>query len=221
MKIRYLLFYLCISFSILAQTNPYVFTSTGETHLSFFDKTTEEKHDLYCYGTVTINENDKLLNLKSPIHKPGMHYQPIIFKDRIGEVKADNIIVHYSNNNGHINPEKMDITGNVQILQNAQIDPQDTRPVLQYAVADKVEFFPQINELVLQANPGQRVLFFDKIQDFKMSAEKVIIRRNPVTNKERVEGQGRVRFAFDDDEIKRLANIFQFKDKHKLYDNKN
>lgn len=188
------------------------FIGEGKTTLSFIEDTSGEKHDLICHGNITIDDQSGILTFLSPDTSNSSAEKQVLFIDRMGEVRSDSLQMEYSSSKGRIDPQKMHIVGNVKILQNAPFDPLDKKPVLQYALADEVDFDPESQQMILRATEGRRVLFFDKIQDFKMSADEVIITRNPLTKKEKVIGKGRVRFTFEDEEFLRFKNIFHIGD---------
>ncbi len=185
------------------------FYCEGKTSLSYLDEETAEKHTLTCFGPVTLDNQKGMLTLEAR-HKNLLdnRNQQILFQDRIGEIKADFIEANYTTNVRQIIPNKIVLKGHISIIQNGHVNTEDSRPLLQYALADSIEFFPNDNIMILYADEGNRVLFFDKIQDFQMSADKVIIKRNELNKQESIQGIGKVHFIFNEDELVRFQKNF-------------
>lgn len=76
----------------------------------------------------------------------------------------------------------------------------------QYVVADQVVLSQEKGECRFFADPGKRVLFFDAANHLQMSASELKALRDPITDKEKVEGKGDVRFRLSEQEFQRLKN---------------
>src|SRR5262249_30835599 len=81
-------------------------------------------------------------------------------------------------------------------------------PLVQYALADRVEYFPKNQEALFSTKgSGRRVLYYDTANDMQVSAPALRIKRDQVTHKDSVKGIGDVRFNFVEHEIDQLEQL--------------
>lgn len=124
----------------------------------------------------------------------------VCYMDTIGQVRADEAFVDYTEVDDSIQPTQVRLLKNVQLI-NLETD--------QYALADLVTYYPDEQLMILEGKE-HRVLFFDKKNDMQISAFKVRVMRNLITKKESVQGVGDVRFVFGQDEMNKLKERFQW-----------
>ena len=124
--------------------------------------------------------------------------QQIHFMDAYGEIFADHFEVKYKDKV----VESMKMEGKV-FLAYSRPQEEDRS----YAYADTVTYDPTTQEMVMI---GDRVLVYDRVNKMEVSAPKLRIRRDQATQKERIKGEGDVRFTLDEKEFDILKNKFKF-----------
>lgn len=167
-------------------------------------------HILKCFGLIKVDHQKMEAKLYSPKNADGFIFEDkqVVFEDPKGEIFANNALIQYSEVEGEIVPSKIVLAGNVKI-SNRLVSPNDaTKTVLQYILADRVEFFPRSKEMILKGTAGRRVLFFDKVNTLQLSAPQLKIIRDKATKKETVQGIGDVRFSFIEPEFEQLRKRF-------------
>lgn len=186
--------------------------SIGESQLDYIDDKQEGSHLLTTYGKFTLDNQKMKAWLESPrdsLNKV-VDGKQVHFKDQMGEVFADEAFVDYAEVNKKLTPTKLILKGNVYLLNKSKEN--DAKKVLQFAIADRVDYDPATQEMIFAAEGKKRVLFFDKTNNLQISAPAVKIKRNPNTNKESIQGVGDVRFSFIDKEFDQLKRRFKLHD---------
>lgn len=130
----------------------------------------------------------------------------VTYCDTLGEVYADRARIDYQEINGTLEATKVTLYDNVRLVNRGSVE----KPTSQYALADIVYYFPPSQEMILEGKQN-RVLFFDMLRDIQLSARRVQAQRDPVTQKESVQGIGDVRFVFGPDELDKIKTRFQAK----------
>lgn len=130
----------------------------------------------------------------------------VTYCDILGEVYADRARIDYQEINGSLEATTVTLYENVRLVNRGSIE----KPASQYALADLVYYFPPSQETILEGKQN-RVLFFDMLRDIQLSARHVQAKRDPLTQKESVQGIGDVRFVFGPDELDKIKTRFQVK----------
>lgn len=183
--------------------------SNGITELTYIDEEGGEPHFLVCYGTVFVDSVRQLTTLESPIDDGVVaEGRQVFFSDSSGQVYADKMALDYVATERGLAPAKLTIEGGVKIMNDAVAESGARGSVIQYALADVVEYVPGTKQMCLYANEGGRVLFYDRFNKVQISAPAVNVRRDGSTGKKAVEGIGDVRFTFADHEKNTLAESF-------------
>lgn len=168
-----------------------------------------------CYmllndGTTLIDHKQMSIEMRSLAEEGKSQAH---FRGLIGEVYSDRISIGYAFAEKAIIPMKINLDGNVKLLNNINMDLIDGEEVvLQYALADKMEYLPMARQLNMSAEARHRVLFFDKINNIKISAPGLQVTKNEQTGKEVIRGVGDVRFRFLEQELHHLRKRFFFQD---------
>lgn len=89
-------------------------------------------------------------------------------------------------------PQYFTLSGNVRFY-SPSIQGKET-----FSLSDKIEYDIQAERIIFSALPQRRVLFWQ--EGFSLSAPKIEISRDPITQKEIIEGKGDVHFTFDSKE---------------------
>lgn len=164
-----------------------------------------------CYmllndGTTFVDHKKMRILMDSAADQ--IHFQGII-----GEVFSDHVTVNYSYEQHAITPSKIVLDGNVKLLNYVNADlAKGGEMVLQYALADQIEYFPAVHALNMSAQSPQRVLFFDRINHMQISAPGLKVVKDATTGKEVIQGLGDVRFRFLEQEIYHLKKRFFFQE---------
>lgn len=186
--------------------------SLGETILTHVDENKHLSHILTAYGSVVVDHERLTTVLESPRNEFGnvVDGRQVYFQDYLGEIYADRAVLDYEQlpDSQTLSPTKVTLEGHVHILNRSSVNPHESESFLQYALADKVEFFPQKSEMLLTSAEDGRVLFFDKGNNLQISAPGIKIRRDKKIQKESIQGIGDVRFSFVDKELEKLKKHF-------------
>jgi lipopolysaccharide export system protein LptA len=176
--------------------------SRGKTVLTYLE-TGGITHTLMAYGEIFIDHEQMEVRLTNPPNRK------VHFKDNFGEFFSDKARVEYAMINYHIRPVKLILDGHVHVRnQFARVESPEN-PLIQYALADHIEYSLKTNEVTLSANKGERVLFYDKLNNVQVSAPALKMKRDPYTNQESIKGEGDVRFTFVKHELDRLQAYFE------------
>lgn len=186
--------------------------SLGETVLTHVDENKHLSHILTTYGRVVVDHEHLRTIIESPKNEFGhvVDGRQVYFQDYLGEIYADRATLDYEQLEGSqtLAPKKLTLEGHVHILNRSSVNPNESESFLQYALADKVEFFPQDSEMLLTSADEGRVLFFDKVNNLQVSAPGIKIKRDMKMKKESIQGSGDVRFSFVDKELEKLKKHF-------------
>ncbi|MCB1114291.1 MAG: hypothetical protein KDK62_06000 [Chlamydiia bacterium] len=168
------------------------FISPGPSSLTRIDPLKESSHTLYAPGGLVLEHAKETVTFfRTP-------EQQIHFMDAYGEIFADHFEVKYKDKV----VESMKMEGKV-FLAYSRPQEEDRS----YAYADTVTYDPTTQEMVMI---GDRVLVYDRVNKMEVSAPKLRIRRDQATQKERIKGEGDVRFTLDEKEFDILKNKFKF-----------
>lgn len=186
--------------------------SLGETVLTHVDENKHLSHILTAYGSVIVDHEHLKTIVESPRNEFG-HVEDgrqLYFQDYLGEIYADRAILDYEQlpETQTLSPKKLTLEGHVHILNRSSVNPNESESFLQYALADKVEFFPRESEMLLTSLDAGRVLFLDKVNNLQVSAPGIKIKRDMKMKKESIQGIGDVRFSFVDKELEKLKKHF-------------
>lgn len=193
----------------------------GESRLTYTDEAKGLSHALKCYGEIKVDHEKMETRLYSPLDGQGnvISGKQVFFEDAKGDIYADTALVQYSKQDGTIVPHKIVLNGNIRIANRLPSLEDAANSVLQYILADQVEFYPQTSEMTFTASNGRRVLFFDKVNVLELSAPGLKIIRDKATKKETVQGLGDVRFSFIEPEFEQLRSRFSL-DRSEVSENK-
>ena len=130
----------------------------------------------------------------------------VYYHNSLGEIYADTIAVHYSDDVGSTTPTMMNVTGNVKIISSSSS--RDGSSLQRFALADSAEYSIGAEGLLLKADAGRRVLFLDKDNDLQVSAEAVMVHLVEDNDEETISTVGDVRFALNEEEYYDLKQNF-------------
>jgi lipopolysaccharide export system protein LptA len=183
--------------------------SNEETDLTYADEKNGTAHKIICHGPLIVDHEHLDIWMNSPVNEEGNSVQDkqVYFEHLAGDVYADQVHIKYEWNNQNLVPTKIIMRGHVLILNRFNGHLQESGSILQYALADLVEYFPNNEEMFLYGQ-GQRVLLFDKVNNLQMSAPALRIRRDGTSKKELIQGIGDVRFTFIEHEFTQLKQRF-------------
>lgn len=137
------------------------------------------------------------------IEKTSLFYgnPQLYFCDQEKRIYADRATVDFKETEkGEIRPIKITLTGNVQLIQVQKN---------QQAIAESVEYYPQDARIIFQGSPA---LFYDPAKEMKLSARLIQAERDPETGCDRIQGFGKVRFSFRQDEYLKLKERLRWKE---------
>lgn len=187
----------------------------SDTLISYTDGIKGLAHQLMCHGPLSIDHQLGKAHLESPQDSAGNTPQEkqIYLEDLMGDVYCDQLDVDYQVTDNGLILKSFSMLGHVQLFNRYDGHIQESSSILQYALADKVEYFPDQQKVTLSGQNGKRVLFIDKINNLQMSAPSLKARYDLKTKKQIIEGVGDVRFTFIENEFERLKQYFRFKNK--------
>ena len=175
------------------------FHSTGNSSLSYNDKHSG-KHSLTTLGKIFVNYN----TLEASVKKSDSDDQ-VLYTDRVGNIRADIIKIEYSKD---FKPLRIYLEGNICVINNAPFKEGSKQKVLQYALADIVEYFPEKELMILRNDDGGKVLFYDKINDVQISATSIEYKRDENSSFGAVKGHGNVCVKFSQEELEKIKQRF-------------
>lgn len=190
--------------------------SVGKTLLDYIDEEKGMTHHLVCHHKAILDHEHLQTILESPTDSSGnvLEGKQVYFQDALGEIYADKVVLDYEYTGGHnVILRKVTLFGNVKILNRKSEDLEETGTLMQYALADKVEFYPESREMTFSATGKKRVLFYDKGNNVKVSATALKIKREPGMKSESIQGVGDVRFSFVDKEFDQIRKQFNLDEK--------
>lgn len=183
---------------------------TGRVVLSRLDPKKSLCYMLLNDGTTYVDHKEMKVEMRSLADQGGDQAH---FRGLIGEVFADYITIGYNIDQNAVIPTEIRLEGNVKLLNNVNTGLANGEDVvLQYALADTMEYLPPLRQLNMAAQNGHRVLFFDKINNMQISAPGLKVTKNPDSGKEVIKGVGDVRFRFLEQEIQHIKKRFFFQD---------
>lgn len=126
--------------------------------------------------------------------------KPVHMLDDLGEAFGDKLTLVYLNKE----LDKVILEGDVYLshVLNSEVERS-------YAKGDRLIYEPKTYETILESDHG-RVFIFDRVNQLEVSAPRIRMKRDPVTRKETVRGEGDVRFHLLDKEFKELKDRFKF-----------
>lgn len=184
----------------------------GRVEIHYQSKEKANSSLIIGHGDLSINNKLGIMTLTSPRESDGkiLPENQILLKDALGQVKANQLTLFYAlSDSNSIQPQKVVLEGNIQLLDWENGSEQSTQNALHYVLTDHLEYFPQQEELIVSAREGGRVLLFDKTHNIQMSAPALTITRKGDA-KEKIVGHGDVRFSFLEQELEALHQQFQF-----------
>ncbi|MEZ5315357.1 MAG: hypothetical protein R3E91_04005 [Chlamydiales bacterium] len=125
----------------------------------------------------------------------------VTYFDEKGEVSADEAFVDYIEIEKSISLRKIHLINNVKLI---------FRDHSQYLLADSLMYYPDKELMILEGNNEQQVLFFDQADKIQISAPRLYVLQNPKTRKHTIQGEGDVRFIFQEEEFKKLKEEFKW-----------
>jgi lipopolysaccharide export system protein LptA len=186
-------------------------TSSGQTELTYVDAK-GETHFLQCHDKVFVDAVQYKIKLNSPNHEGATPTEKqVFFHNDFAEVYADDVEIEYVMLDEKPSLAKLQLLGHVKILNhNLSQENKEEQGILQYALADAVDYNPDSQEMRLYAVEDGRVLFYDCSKKVQVSAPAVQVKTNPLTKKVFYEGEGDVRFTFIENELDTFAKSFPF-----------
>jgi len=150
---------------------------------SLFEK--EGELSIQCDGTMHFDRTTgELIALQKE--------QPILFKRLNMTVFSQKALLHYTDNK----PSSITFNGDVKIQNDSIIGQAE---IINYLLAEK--------QIELIAKEGEKVIFQNIAKTMQISADKLLISKDPVSDKEVVKGIGRVHFSFDDNDKNELLKL--------------
>ncbi|MDP1879591.1 MAG: hypothetical protein Q8K60_01465, partial [Parachlamydiaceae bacterium] len=179
------------------------------TEIVYLDASKKVKHRMSCPGSLMMDHEKQEVVLKGIEEASDMpESHQVYIDDELGELYADEVRVNYDWVNHELVPSKIELKGNVRLLNRFDGHVQESASILHYAIADQIDYFPKTFEMLLRGNEKSQVLFFDKVNQIQMSASSLKISMNPTTRKEFIQGIGDVRFTFLDQELEQIKKRF-------------
>ncbi len=178
----------------------------GQSELNYQDEKKGEKHKLTTHHRFVLDHQHQQAHLSSPRDSDNNVLEDfqVHFTDPMGEIFADEVFITYKEINKTMTPVKLLLKGHVWLLSRTSVDKEDPGKILQFAVADRIEYDIPTKEMLCLADLNKRVLFFDKNNNLQISASSVKAKRDLHTHKDSIQGIGDVRFSFIEKEYEQL-----------------
>ncbi|MCB1118898.1 MAG: hypothetical protein KDK65_02965 [Chlamydiia bacterium] len=154
-------------------------------------------HTLITFGENRYDRKQEIIHLMSP---PEGEEKQIFFQDAFGEGRADQVTAYLRDQE----VEKVVLEGNLCLMNHARNPLSREESMNQYALADHLTYDLHTKEVALSANVGKRVLLMDQSRQFQISAPRLTVKRDRLSEKDAITGHGDVRFTFIEPEFERL-----------------
>ncbi|WP_042281120.1 hypothetical protein [Candidatus Protochlamydia sp. R18] len=179
-----------------------------------YDSQKELSYKIISPGKLVIDHENFVTTIEGLKDKEGnlVIGEQVYFENSFGDIYADQVYISYEWKNQRLIPSKIILTGNIKLMNRYDGLSQGTSSILQYAMADQVEYFPDSHEMTLFGKNGHRVLFFDKVNNVQISAPALRIRNNKKNHKNSFQGIGDVRFTFIEKELSQFKQRFSLDD---------
>ncbi len=170
------------------------------------EKSVFQEYVLSTKGKIKIDHEKMLTNFYSLVDESGNIPKGNQVKLDMGNVDvfSDHVLVKYGAIDGHMELEKMVMSGNVTICKRAALTPLVQIPFSQYLTAERAEYDPLKQEIVFFAKENKRVLFYDTSNQMEMSAPCIKATYDKETKKEIIKGIGDVRFRLINSNLRKL-----------------
>lgn len=184
--------------------------SPKATHLSYIDAKSGQAHKMTAPGGAILDHEHQEIHLFSLPESSDISKEErqVYLEGLLGEVYADKAVLKYKWEKERMIPEKLTLENHICLKNRFSGHLQESGSILHYALADQVEYFPEKQEMLLSSQGENRVLFFDKVNHVQMSAASLKVQRDPLTNKDSIQGIGDVRFTFMEKELKEFKKHF-------------
>lgn len=171
----------------------------GELEFEEVDDQNNVLRSILHIQSLMIDNDSRLIFLESSSN------QQILIKDSLGHLRADQVKIHYTHQEGKIEILQIVLEGHIKIEKFCE----KTEDITQSIVADLVEFFPQQNTMLLYGKNDREVLLEDALNKIRLSAPGLKISYDPLINKEVITGLGLVRFLFIEQEFQMMKQSFE------------
>lgn len=182
----------------------------GNSVLTFQEEKKNQNHIITTHHRFVLDHQRLQAHMDSPrdANNHVLENLQVHFNDAMGDIYADEAFITYQEINKKMTPVKLLLKGNVWLLGRTSIDKDDPGKILQFAMADRLEYDIAAKEMLFLADFNKRVLFFDKSNNLQISAPSVKAKRDPQTHKDAIQGMGDVRFSFIEKEFDLLKKRF-------------
>ena len=160
----------------------------GKTFLNLESR----KGKLTFIGTATLDDEKRELSITAS-------NEPLLFQDDKMVILADRAHIFYNTTR---EPSKLTLKGNIRFVSK-QINGKNS-----YGIADEVEYNLLTQEILFTGLEDKKVVFWQENDALAISANRVIVKKDPLTKKEEVKGIGDVRFSLDFEEEKIIKDLF-------------
>lgn len=164
-----------------------------------------ELHEITAPGGASVDHAKGIARLF------GKGADQVLFEDAYGEMFADTVVVEYGKGRP-IQPKRIVLDGRVKVLSRYAGKDLPVSGYLQYVLADRVVFNTANQEIQCFSFGSKRVLFYDKTKSLQVSAPRLSLKRNEVTDQDQIRGGGDVRFAFNQAEMQQMLDQFNLRE---------
>lgn len=180
----------------------------GTTHITYVNEESKELHSITCHEEVELDFNFNYLQCLS---RPGPGKKQIHFHDALHDLYSDHLRATYVVKDGTLELDKLKIYGNVCLI--IKETPEDILAFdeMQYALADQMEYDYKNDKILLKSKENAHVLYYDPNHNYRISAQEITMIRDQKAEFPKVEGSGRVRFTFQEDELQKFKAQFSGK----------
>lgn len=177
----------------------------GKMDLQRYHRETDIAYTLSNDGNAIIDNKTRSIFLEKK-QQSGNETQ-VHFKDPLGEAFSDKLILNFDQKTTTFDPTQITLEGSVK-LKNS-VGPS----ILQYMIADRIEYTPAKRSLNLIALGTGKVLYYDKVNNIQVSAPAVTVNRDKNSKQDEIRAAGDVRFRFVEHEIEQLKKRFLYDEK--------
>ncbi len=111
---------------------------------------------------------------------------------------ANHLFAKFEPEGNRVQLKNLSLFGHVKLIQQEETEDHKTLHT-QYILADYLEYSQFPDELLISSDSENKVYYYDDLNEYEMNASQLLLRRNPLTHKIKIQGMGPVHFSFKED----------------------
>lgn len=190
-----LFFFFLSSFPLFAS---FPIVCEGRTEITYLpSQLSDSPKKILSYSPINMDWEKKELRCDVD---PALSKHPIQVVDGTKHLFANHLFVQFEPKGNRLQIKNLSLFGDVKLIEQEQTEDHQTLHT-QYVLADHLRYVPFTDELLISSDPENQVYYYDDLNEYEMNASELILRRNPLTQKMKIQAEGPVHFSFKDDDL--------------------